>query len=89
MNGLQPCIYKLKYTSRLNLTSQLTTRTRTRNKRSIGAIFGRTHMNGTFEQSLPQPFLKVLFKPLQQERGSKGAAPPSYGVETQHKVRFN
>ena len=41
------------------------------------------------EQNLPQPFLKVLFGPLWQERESKGAAPPCMGVETQHKVRLN
>ena len=35
-----------------------------------------TKMFGTIEQNLPQSFLKVLFWPLRQERGSKGAAPP-------------
>ena len=31
---------------------------------------------GTIEQNLPQSFLKVIFWPLRQEWGSKGAAPP-------------
>ena len=39
---------------------------------------------GTFEQNLPQLFLKVLFGPLRQER-----YPRCQGVETQHMDRIS
>ena len=42
-------------------------------------------IQGTIEQNLPQPFLKGLFWPLRQERGSKGAE----GAERQHNVRLS
>ena len=45
--------------------------------------------NGTIEQNLPQRFLNALFGALQQERGSKGAAPPYLVVKTQRKVRLS